>query len=296
MSEATTILLLVVAELGLVVLVAAAVALALNRRRRRREQSAVDGLLQQVAEDHKTRQVALSGWLTRTFGYSDDEARGLADQLLAAETTLYRDTVSAIQARDPAAIAALPAAVDRLTYLYRDIPMGGAGASGDDIEYTPGDTDFTKLGEEPAATTEDAPADRPPAAAGGEDDELPEPEESGERDELPEPDAPGDGGELPADAGQTPPQQGDSGDEPAADVAEDEERNETAGEGRPVAGGDGSETGERKPEPAASGTAEAPANPGDELFSDSSQSEDYDPLDDFFDSPDEPDKEPPVHR
>ncbi len=168
MTEGTAIILLVIAELGVVLTIAGIVGAILWTRRRRREQQAVAALITAVAERQDTRRVTLTGWLTHNLGYPAGEVSSRVDQLLEAETEIYRRMTPALHETDAARLAGIMAGMDTLTHLYRDTVAAAPEPDAENIAYTTGpadaDEELTKLGEDapesgtagPAATDDAA--------------------------------------------------------------------------------------------------------------------------------------------
>lgn len=289
MTEGTAILLLVIAELGLVLLIAGIVGAILWTRRRRREQRAMAELMAAVTGRQDTQRVTLTGWLTHYLGYPEREVASRVEQLLEAETEIYRRMVRAIQETDTERLESIVAGMDILTHLYRDTVAAAPGAATDNIAYAAApagaDDELTKLGEDDgpeggedgnsstgtgAETVTEGP-DMDPRFG---DDWAPTPE-AGEAADF-------TGDVTPRPAGKGPheqeahaetPEEVDTGapddtpDQAALDAAWEEALKEQA-------------AGEAAGDPA---TATPPAPESD-------------PLDDLFDDKDHAEGEPPVHR
>ncbi|MDZ7750991.1 MAG: hypothetical protein U5S82_04865 [Gammaproteobacteria bacterium] len=289
MTEGTAIILLVIAELGIVLLIAGIAGAILWNRRRRREQQAMAALIAAMASRQDTRRVTLMGWLSHNLGYPQGEATSRADGLLEAETEIYRRIAMALHGPEAERLESIVAGMDVLTHLYRDTASNAPGEAAEHIAYSAepaeADDELTKLDE---ADTPGAGNDAPPqpggagATASQDPDDLfgdgwsPAPEEAenappsehvalqpagdgeGQKEELTAPPPAESSTAADADTRQ------DTLDQTALDLAWEEALQEQT-------------AGEEADEPA---TATAPP----------------DLLDDLFDAKDDADGEPPVHR
>src|SRR6056297_1347692 len=120
MTEGTAIILLVIAELGVVLAIAGIVGAILWTRRKQREQRAVAELITTLTDRQDTRRVTLTGWLTHNLGYPEAEVASRVEQLLEAEMGIYRRMATPFHETDAERLAGIMAGMDILTHLYRD--------------------------------------------------------------------------------------------------------------------------------------------------------------------------------
>lgn len=301
MTEGTAILLLVIAELGLVITIAGIVGAILWTRRRRREQQAMAELITTVTGRQDARRVTLTGWLSHYLGYPEQETVLRADQLLEAETGIYRRMIAAIQESDAERLEGIVAGMDILTHLYREAAAAAPGDAGDNIAYTTApveaDDELTKLGEYPSLDedlkpeNDRGPEDReeePVAPDGGADPAAPH------HDEDP---LFGDEGTVPAKAGGIVNMPADVPLRPAGIGPQGVEAlGETPAE--PETGPPRDTMDQTNPDPAWEEALreQAAGTKGDEAAPAGRRHPESDPLGDLFDDGEDTDGEPPVHR
>jgi len=288
MTEGTAIILLVIAELGVVLAIAGIVGAILWTRRKRREQRAVAELITTLTDRQDTRRVTLTGWLTHNLGYPEAEVASRVEQLLEAEMGIYRRMASALHETDAERLAGIMAGMDILTHLYRDTVAAAPRTDAENIAYTtaPADSDeeLTKLGEDVPEHGADRPP--PPAGAAGTASKDHSADPVFGEDWAPTPQA-GEAANAPGDMVQEP-AGGDQGGEGGYPGSTAEPATTAIDETRDQATLDAAWEGALAEQAAGIKT--------DDGATAANRPADSDPLEDLFDDGDDADGEPPVNR